>query len=162
MRREHLIDYASIADNTRWVREVETFKDLGDWVSESLRSLRIDYWKDSDERVEVWLEKDALAGVVSRITNKWRVPLFVTRGYASESFTFEAAGNALADGRSFRIVYLGDFDASGVHMTEDLESRLCGFLGDDDHLLDFRRIAVTPLQIVEWNLPSRPHKPSDT
>ena len=161
MRREDLIDYSIVADNTRWVRQITTYSSLEDWVDESLRALKIDYWRDAEVRVEVWLEKDALAGVVSDITNKWRVPLFVTRGYASESFAYEAANNANEDGRPFRIIYLGDFDASGVHMARDLESRLRGFLDDEDLLL-FDRVAVTPAQVKEWNLPSRPNKETDT
>lgn len=161
MRRTGLIKYSTIADNTRWVRQVATFHSLTDWVQESLRTLRIDFWRDADERVEVWLEKDALAGVVSPITREWHVPLFVTRGYASESFAYEAAQSANADGRNFRIVYMGDFDASGVQMSRDLEHRLRGFL-EHDVQLRFDRIAVTPEQIIEWNLPSRPNKDTDT
>jgi hypothetical protein len=161
MRREGLINYSTVADNTRWVRQVDTYSSLEDWVDESLRALRLDLWRDAEQRIEVWLEKDALAGVVSEITNKWRVPLYVTRGYASESFAFEAAENANADARPFRIVYLGDFDASGVHMARDLEQRLRGFLDDADRLT-FDRIAVTPQQIVDLGLPSRPNKETDT
>lgn len=162
MRREGLIDYNKIADNTRWVRREVTYDTLEDWVDESLRKLCIDLWRDSDARVEVWLEKDALAGVLVDVTSRWHVPLYVTRGYASETFAYEAATNALFDERPFRVLYLGDFDASGVHMARDLQSRLCGFLGNHADLLTFDRIAVTPAQIDAWKLPSRPNKTTDT
>jgi len=162
MRRAGLIDYDLIADNTRWVRRAPVYDTLEDWVDESLRKLHIDLWRDAEQRVEVWIEKDALAGVLVGVTSKWHVPLYVTRGYASETFAYEAAENALDDGRDFRILYLGDFDASGVQMARDLESRLRGFLADDARMLTFERIAVTPKQIDDWNLPSRPNKATDT
>jgi len=162
MRRAGLIDYRVIADNTRWVRRAPVYDTLADWVDESLRKLRIDLWRDADERVECWIEKDALAGVLVSVTARWHVPLYVTRGYASETFAYEAASNAVNDGRRFRIIYLGDFDSSGVQMARDLERRLRGFLADDEPLLTFDRIAVTPKQIDDWSLPSRPNKTTDT
>lgn len=162
MRREGLIHYSKIADNTRWVRRVETFNGLDDWVDESLRTLRIDLWRESEHRCEVWIEKDALAGVLMPTTIRWHVPMYVTRGYASETFAYEAAQNALNDGRLVRVLYLGDFDASGIHMARDLETRLRGFLGASANLLIFDRIAVTTAQIDAWGLPSRPNKATDT
>lgn len=162
MRREGLIHYSRVADNTRWVRRESTYDTLEDWVDESLRTLHIDLWRDAETRCEVWIEKDALAGVLVDVTSKWHVPLYVTRGYASETFAYEAASNALSDGRRFRILYLSDFDASGVHMARDLQTRLTGFLGENAYMMTFDRIAVTPAQIDEWDLPSRPNKTTDT
>ncbi len=161
MRREELIDYSTIADNTRWMRKPTTFNSLDAWVERSISTLRLDLWRDNDVRVEVWLEKDALAGVLYDVTAKWHVPLMVTRGYSSESFAYGAADNINDDERTTHIYYLGDFDPSGVNAAEDLEGRLRGFLDDEDQLV-FERLAVTPEQIEEWKLPARPTKTTDT
>jgi hypothetical protein len=161
MRREGLIDYSVIADNTRWMRKPATFDSLDAWVKNSMHNLRLDLWRDSDARVEVWCEKDALAGVLYDITGKWHVPLMVTRGYSSETFAYGAAENINDDTRTTYIYYVGDFDPSGVNAAEDLDARLRGFLDDEDKLV-FTRLAVTPEQIKEWNLPARPTKTTDT
>jgi hypothetical protein len=36
--------------------------------------------------IEVWLEKDALAGVIYEETEKWAVPLLVSKGFSSLSY----------------------------------------------------------------------------
>jgi hypothetical protein len=161
MRRESLINYSTIADSTRWMRKPATVDSLDDWVKRSISTLRFDLWRDNDARVECWLEKDALAGVVYDITAKWHVPLMVTRGYSSESFAYGAVENINDNHRTTVIYYLGDFDPSGINAAEDLEARLRGFL-DDDNQLVFTRLAVTPAQIKEWQLPARPTKTTDT
>ena len=60
-------------------------------LEETHRHYRRDYWRDLDDYVEVWLEKDALAGVLYRVTDEWGVPLMVTRGFASLSYIHNAA-----------------------------------------------------------------------
>lgn len=161
MRREGLISYDVIADNTRWMRKPATFNSLDKWVESSLYNLRLDLWRDNEARVEIWCEKDALAGVLYDVTAKWHVPLMVTRGYSSESFAYSAAENINTDERITHIYYVGDFDPSGVNAAEDLEARLLGFL-DDENKLVFTRLAVTPEQIRKWRLPARPTKKTDT
>jgi hypothetical protein len=56
----------------------------------SNRFLRV----DADAYVEVWLEKDALSGVVLPVTSMYDVPLMVARGYASLSFLHSAAARS--------------------------------------------------------------------
>ena len=101
---------------------------------------------------------DTLAGVLFEVTSRWDVPLMVSRGYSSESFTYEAAQNMEAIGTPAYVYYLGDFDPSGWQMAEDLNQKLRGFYDD----VEFRRLAVNPDQIRNWDLPSRPTKKTDT
>lgn len=178
MRREGLIPYEMISDNTRWMRKPRTFDSLTDWVDYSTDALRIDLWRDVERRVEVWCEKDALAGVLFDVTSKWHVPLMVTRGYSSETFAYAAAEEIVDKCKLTTIYYIGDFDPSGKHAAHDLETRLRGFIVDlcvqrkyatsryppewwSTHLLDFVPLAVTPEQIEEMNLPTRPTKRTD-
>lgn len=176
MRREGLIPYGLIADNTRWMRKPRTFASLADWVDYSTDALRIDLWRDSGRRVEVWCEKDALAGVLFDVTAKWHVPLMVTKGYSSETFAYSAAEEIVDQCKPTTIYYLGDFDPSGKHAAHDLELRLRGFIVDmfgqrlASHprlaslaagILDFVPLAVTPNQIEDMDLPTRPTKRTD-
>jgi hypothetical protein len=158
MRREGLIPYHWIADNTRWIRKPTTYDSLGDFLNLAARQYRQTIWTQAGTHVEVWVEKDALAGAIYPITAQYDVPLMVARGYSSESFAHEAAEYIAARGRRAFVYYLGDFDPSGWDMCEGLKDKLYGF-GADMH---FERLAVNSAQVGAWNLPERPSKLSDT
>jgi hypothetical protein len=157
MRQRGVIPYEWIADNTRWVRKPRTYSSLQDMLRESQALYRRALWSEQDAYVEVWLEKDALAGVVFPITEQWDVPLYVTRGYPSRTYLYNAA-EALRGIRKPKFIYhFGDYDASGVDAARAIEQGLRQF-GADFH---FQRVAVTPEQVAEYGLQTRPAKRSD-
>jgi hypothetical protein len=114
----------------------------------------------SDSRSKIWLEKDALAGVVYEVTAQWDVPLMVTRGFPSVSFLHSAAEIIKAKGKPAYLYYFGDHDPSGVHIDRNTERQLREMAPGAD--ITFRRVAVLEGQIKEWGLPSRPTKKSDS
>jgi hypothetical protein len=91
MRRANKIPFDWIADNTRWMRKPTTYSSLNDMLKRSAEFYRRALWDRSKVYVEIWLEKDALAGVLYDVTAEWDVPLMVTRGYASISYLHGAA-----------------------------------------------------------------------
>jgi len=121
---------------------------------------RKDLWRHADCYVEVWLEKDALAGVITPVVDLYDVPLMVARGYASLSFLHEAAEYINELDVPTYIYHLGDYDPSGVNAGEKIEQTLRAMAPAAD--IHFERIAVTPVQIIKWNLPTRPTKQTDT
>src|SRR5499426_3137062 len=133
-------------------------------VEQALRDTAAFYrkslWTDADSYVEIWLEKDALAGVLYPVTSMNDVTLMVARGYASFSFLYSAAEAIGELVVPTYIYHLGDFDPSGVNAGEKIEETLRAMAPDAE--IYFERIAVTPEQIAEWNLPTRPTKASDT
>jgi hypothetical protein len=160
MRRAGELPYDWLADNTRWQRKPRTFNGVEEALKATAEFYRKSLWADADAYVEIWLEKDALAGVVYPITSMYDVPLMVARGYASLSFLYNAAEyiNEL-DVPTF-IYHFGDFDPSGVNAGEKIEQTLREMAPDAD--IAFERIAVTPEQIEDWDLPTRPTKSSDS
>ena len=82
MRREQIIPYSWISDNTRWMRKPNTYRGLGHLLRQTARLYRRDLWADADVYVEVWCEKDALAGVIMEETEVFDVPLMVSPGCA--------------------------------------------------------------------------------
>jgi hypothetical protein len=160
MRRAGQLPYNWLADNTRWQRKPVTFDSVQQALDNTARFYRKSLWADADAYVEVWLEKDALAGVILPITSMYDVPLMVSRGYASLSFLHSAAEYIAEIERPTYIYHLGDFDPSGVNAGEKIEQTLKEMAPDAEILFD--RIAVTPEQITDWNLPTRPTKSSDT
>lgn len=165
MRRGRLIPYDWIADHTRWMRKPITYAGLSDFFDRSARFFRQDLWIDSHAYLEIWIEKDALAGTVLPVTTDYDVPLMVARGFASESFLYSTAESIVVADKPAYVYHLGDFDPSGWAASADIESRLTDMVdrldGDPEHVT-FARLAVHPEQIREWNLPSRPTKESDT
>jgi len=160
MRRAGELPYDWLADNTRWQRKPDTFDSVEDALRETARFYRKNLWRDADSYVEVWLEKDALAGVIYPVTSMYDVPLMVARGYASLSFLYYAAEYINDLDVPAYIYHLGDFDPSGVNAGEKIEETLRELAPDAD--IYFERIAVTPEQIDSWDLPTRPTKASDT
>jgi hypothetical protein len=165
MRRDGLIPYNWIADNTRWMRKPTSFANLSDFFERSAHFFRQDLWIDADAYLEIWIEKDALAGTVDPVTEEYDVPLMVARGFASESFLYSTAENIVASNKPAFVYHLGDFDPSGWAASRDIDGRLGDLverLGGDPGGVAFKRLAVHPAQIASWNLPTRPTKETDT
>jgi hypothetical protein len=160
MRRAGDLSYDWLADNTRWQRKPTTFDSVEEALQETARLYRKALWNEIDAYVEIWLEKDALSGVIYPITSMFDVPLMVARGYASLSFLHSAAEYINTLTVPAYIYHLGDFDPSGVNAGEKIEETLREMAPDADII--FERIAVSPEQITAWNLPTRPTKANDS
>ena len=160
MRRDGVLPYDWLADNTRWQRKPQTFDSVEQALRETAAFYRKSLWTDADSYVEIWLEKDALSGVILPITSMYDVPLMVARGYASLSFLYNAADYINTLTVPTYIYHLGDFDPSGVNAGEKIEETLREMAPDAE--IYFERLAVTEEQIDAWNLPTRPTKKSDT
>jgi hypothetical protein len=160
MRRAGDLPYDWLADNTRWQRKPRTFDSVESALRETAALYRKSLWTNADSYVETWLEKDALAGVIYPVTSMYDVPLMVARGYASLSFLYNAAEFINELDVPTYIYHLGDFDPSGVNAGEKIEETLRELA--PAAAIYFERIAVTPEQIAEWDLPTRPTKASDT
>lgn len=161
LRESTRIPYWWITDNVRTVRGYNRWSDLTGFGKEVAGLYRRDYWAGAPTRVEIWLEKDALAGVLFPVVvDEWGLDLFVTRGFSSVSYLQAAAETIKADGRTTHIHCLTDHDPSGIaiarKLIEQLPQRARGVR------VTVERLAVTPAQISQWNLPTRPTKQSDS
>ncbi len=156
MRLEGRIPWSWITDGTRWMHKSVRYGSVEEALEATRQHYRRDYWRELDEYVEVWLEKDALAGVLFRVTDEWGVPLMVTRGFASLSYVHNAAETIERVGKPTHIYYFGDYDPSGVEIDRNLERRLREFAPYSE--IHFERVAVRREQIEEFDLPTRPTK----
>jgi hypothetical protein len=161
MRRLGILPYHCIADGTRWVCKPRTYTGLRACLETTKRAYRRALWDDQPAYVEIWVEKDAIAGVLYDTTDTWDVPLYVCRGFPSETFLFDAAETIRSQqsiGKSTFIYYIGDLDPSGWAISQTIERRLREFGAE----FTFQRLAVTPDQVEEWQLPTRPPRPKDS
>ena len=72
------------------MRKPRSYNSVEDALADTARLYRKSLWNDAESYVEVWCEKDALAGVIYPITANYDVPLMVARGFSSETFCYEA------------------------------------------------------------------------
>ena len=151
MRREGLLEWSFITDGTRWQRKPASYTDAGDYVETVARGYRRDLWQGQDVRIEVWLEKDALADVVYSATRRWDVSLMVSRGQSSATFLHAAAMEAQdayeEAGVETYIYALYDHDAGGLRAFSAIERELPTHAPDTP--IHFERLAVNEDQIRE-------------
>jgi hypothetical protein len=133
--------------------------ELDDALDALASSYRKMLWLDQPVNVQLFTEKDAISGVLESVATRWDVPLGVVRGYSSETFAYEMA-NALDPSRRTVIYQLGDHDPSGVNAWDVFCTRVVEFA--PTVAVDFHRLAVTPAQITDWLLPTRPTKTTDS
>jgi len=160
LRNDCAMPWSWIVDNTRWMRKPRTWDRMQDAVEHTARTYRRSLWANSGVYVEVWLEKDALAGVVVPVTDQYDVPLMVSRGYSSLTFLHASARYIRDLDRPAVIYHLGDFDPSGRDAAKKIEATLRRFAPDAE--IEFEEIAVVPWQIKGWNLPGRLTKTTDS
>jgi hypothetical protein len=160
MRIEGQIPFGWVADSTRWQRKPRTYSSLEQAIRRTAETYRRSCWDNQDAYVEIWLEKDALAGVLLEETKVWDVPLMVTRGYSSLSYLYEAADFISDLEKPAYLYYFGDYDPSGLDIPRNVEKRLREFAPDSE--INFERVAVTEAQIQAWGLPTRPTKRTDS
>jgi hypothetical protein len=154
-RKEGLIPWEWIEDRMRQPRHVAMWNGLPDFLDVVRRSYRREVWTTQPQRIEVWLEKDALSGIFEDALNPYGVTLNVARGWDGWS-SIKAASDRLDDGDE--ILYYGDFDPSGEDMPRSLRDRLAE-LGS---MPTVTVIALEYADIARYTLPSNFTKNTDT
>lgn len=154
-----LIDWNAITDRTRNLRRNSHWETPEDVIESAKYSYMLDRWKKQPKYVEVWVEKDALIGIVGQICNQLDVPYFSCRGYTSQSEMWSASQRFLREEqrKNRTIVHLGDHDPSGIDMSRDIQERMNLFGAD----VNVKRVALTMEQIKKFNPPPNPTKISD-
>lgn len=157
-----MIDWDFLEDRTRNVRQILSFDDPADRIASATRNFRIDLWANQKHRVEVWIEKDALVGVIEGVCDELRVPYFSCRGYTSQSEMWSASQRMMLhknDKQIPIILHLGDHDPSGIDMSRDICDRLELFTGD---AMKFERLALNMPQVEQYSPPPNPAKLTDS
>jgi hypothetical protein len=159
--RESLdIPYGWITDGSRTVYGHIRYRNADEFAQTVKTRYRQDYWAEADEYVEIWIEKEALAGVVKPVVvDEFGLDLYVTRGFASVTYLQQAAEDISLEERSVFVYLFTDYDPAGMNIADKVEQELWERAGDDADV-HVERVAVTPEQIRAYNLPTRPTKRS--
>lgn len=158
-----LIDWDHITDRTRSLKGRNHWKNPEEIIEAVAQSYHIDMWARQAYRPEVWIEKDAVAGVVEGVCRELDVPYFSCRGYTSQSEMWVGGQRigAWTKGKKEQtpiIFHFGDHDPSGKDMTRDIIDRLKLFMGG----VELKRLALNMDQVQQYNPPPNPAKITDS
>lgn len=160
-RMAGVIDWEAIEDRSRNLIFPYAVDGIREAMGRTIRGYRLNRQQNQSTYMEVWCEKDALSGVLRRITINYHMPLVIAKGYNSTTSMFDAHSRFLLSDNIFEdyvILYFGDHDPSGLCMVKDVERRLKRF-GIDVEIV---RVALTKDQVEQYNIPPNLTKMSDT
>lgn len=163
-RDEGMLEEDAFADRLREIDKPDSWTDLSDFMGTVNNAYKKDKWNDQDKYIEIWTEKDALRGVIAPVTHHFDVGLLVVRGQVSRTAIYEAYVRfieKMQEGKECYLFYFGDFDPSGMSIYFSLIERLREHDDGYGERINFQRIALTPQQIADYNLPQDPAKQSD-
>lgn len=156
-RMAGIVDRNIIEDRIRKPRLPYWVEDINDAINDVVDQYRLDRMIWQDKYIEVWVEKDALSGVLYRITEKYHIRLMVNRWYSSCSAMYDAYRRMKAQPLENHIIYLWDHDPSGLDMVRDIEERLEEFWT----YVTVHHLGITQEQVKTFNPPPNPAKFSD-
>src|ERR1700731_4637044 len=138
-RERGILPWQWIVDETRAPERVSAWSNLADYGEAVLRSYRRDFWKRQVDQVEVWSEKGTVRGVLAPVLDEFAVTFSVKHGFDSATSVNGVACQTADNERPLIIFYVGDWDPSGLCMSErDLPQRLARY----GAYVDLRRIAL--------------------
>lgn len=168
-----LVSWDAIEDRVRRPTVWQDFDNLREAVDRLIRTYRLPRWRGQKRYVELWVEKEALAGQMEPIASEFHVTLMANKGYSSASAMFDSAQRIMRESNQVEsehwdedrgperepvILYVGDHDPSGEDMVRDLEKRLVEFGVQN---LTFTKLALTMDQVKKYKLPPNPAKSTD-
>lgn len=181
-RMAGIVDWDAIEDRLRVPYTPASFDSPEEILDAAINQYQLPRQKGQDNYMEVWVEKDALSGVLRRVTSKYHIPILVNRGYSSVSAMYDAYKrfvNALSEDAHVKILYLGDFDPSGTDMVRDIKDRILEFFEGSQKIkniapyvrddafewasehFEIIPIALTRDQIRQYDPPPNPAKITD-
>ena len=149
-REQGHIPWEWIVDETRSLERVSTWDDPADYARCVAQSYRRDFWNQQPHRLMTVSEKGTVRGLLKPVLDHYAVGFLPVHGFSSATTVHDISQDD--DGRPVILLYVGDFDPSGMFMSEeDLPNRLSDYGG---HHVTLKRIALTRAHVT--GLPSFP------
>ena len=126
MRRLGLIPFYYIADNTRNRRKPSSWSGLADFAQTVAQAYRKDFWERQPDYIEVFCEKDAMAGVLEPVTRQYDIHLLPIRGDCSETLCQLIGAEWKQIQKPIYAYYFGDHDPKGFTIERSFRKRIEG------------------------------------
>lgn len=149
-REAGAIPWGWVVDENRQAERAATWNNPDEIIRQAARQYRKDFWRDQPSWIEVWSEKGTVRGTLAPVLNRYCVTLRVMHGYSSATALYDVARETQASEKRLTILYVGDWDPSGLAMSKlDIPERLARYGGD----ARIWRVALTPSDIADHSLP---------
>jgi hypothetical protein len=122
--------------------------------------------------VRIYCEAAGMMPQISRVSSRYSVPVYSCSGFDSLTAKYDLfqdiASAFTYRGRRTVVLHLGDYDPSGENIFDVIEEDVHAFLlsaiphKDPGLVALFKRVALTPEMIDEYDLPTAPAKRSDS
>lgn len=157
-RQQGFVDWADIADRTRYTTQKRGSADAETWLRERIGYIDPKYYgrclvSEQDNYVEVSTEKDAIATILETELWIYCTRLNVIRGQGSQTIVEQMARRfeqSLMLGKNPILLHFGDLDPSGRAIPRAIKNTLYEIHDVD---VDVRVIALTPEQVNDHQLP---------
>lgn len=150
-REQGIIPWAWVVDETREAERIASWERPDEIIKAAVSQYRKNYWTEQSNRVEVWSEKGTIRGTLAPILNEYGVTFRVMHGYGSATTLHSIANETRQSDKPMTILYVGDYDPSGLHMSEiDLPRRLELYNGT----ATIKRVALDKSDVTDTDLPS--------
>jgi hypothetical protein len=141
-------------DDTRTVHRPYAWRDAAEYVQFSLESYRRERWQHQPTHVEVWSEKSTVRGTLDPVLRKYGIAVNYIHGYTSWTNSHDAAREFRRLQKPCVILYVGDHDPSGRHMSDmDIPDNRFAWEGVT---MTLRRLAILEPEARAGQLPSFP------
>jgi len=160
-----LVDWDMIEDRGRETIVNSHWTSPAEIIRTAAKAFRVDRWEGQPCYVEVFVEKDALSGILEPVCRGLDIRFTANRGYSSSSAMYEAGkriASAVEAGLEVHLFYLGDHDPSGIDMTRDITERLHLFTWGSVTRRTVQRLALNYDQVEQWQPPENPAKETDS
>ncbi len=186
LREDGTVPWGWLVDHTRSVFQPRTWDGIEGLLTDSAKLYRRDLMRQQKVAIQLWAESDSIGSVIAQTADRYCIPTFIGRGYSARGYLWSAAKDAVAahnSGKRVHILHVGDFDPSGVDIFRDVVETLrlyavavrwnrpvdwvrqgvpdADVVADLTPWLTFDRLALTPEQVEEYDLPARPPKATD-
>lgn len=134
-----------------------------EWIISRVEELHRDYnpfsfWEYQDHYIEMWVEKVDLKSLFGPLCSEYRVPIANAKGWSdinSRAEMMRRFADWEAKGKQCVLLYCGDFDPGGLHISDTIRSNfedVSGAIGwnPDDLIID--RFGLNYDFIIENNL----------
>ena len=168
MRRQDIIPWEAIEDRTRRTVEKRGISNVQAFVNEQMESF-LDYRyyhrcyvQEQENYVEVAVEKDALSSILTEAIYFYCTRLNIVKGQVSATMLNDMAERfeqAEYNGQHPVLLYLGDFDPTGIAIPESIKHGLWEYHSVE---IELRRVGLNPEQIAQYNLPESFDAAKDT
>lgn len=156
------VDWEMMEDRVRSLDRSPRWESPADIIAACADQYKEDAWRGQKWRPEVWIEKDALAGVIEKVCRELRIDFFACRGYVSQSAQYDASKRFLRyreNGQTPIVFHFGDHDPSGLDMTRENRAKFTLLTGDE---IEVRRLALNIEQVRKYKPPPNFAKVKDT